>query len=231
MLPRVGLLPLLLSYIECSNLSKNQYGSYDPVAWESGEIHELQHSNGTKTVTIEGAPGKISLPSDALLRKVAVKGEGLCAERGDYDIRELSQYAGVPTAQIYLMHTLYHIYKDETEINMKHFEVLVAAMTMYMVVTTDRKDLKVGQYHDSVQLHKGSLDKTVFVPVIKGVKTVPTSRTQVISRILMEEVKDGLSASVLLGLEDPLEYPLTRIAMGQIIECGGTGEFLEERKI
>lgn len=137
--------------------------------------------------------------------------------RGDYDINELMRYAGVRTAQLYLLHTLYHIYKEESEISMKHFEVLVAAMTMYVVVSTDREDLKGGQFHDSIQLYRGSLENTVYVSTIRGVKEVQPSRTHALSRVLMESVKSGLASAVLLGLEDPLTDPLNRIAMGQSV--------------
>ena len=222
----------LEAYIECKDLATSKgFGSYDPVAWASGEVHEAYNPDGSKTVTIGNSRISKKLPAEALLRKEAVRGEGLCVERGDYDINELLMYTDVRTAQLYLIHTLYHIYKDECEISMKHFEVLAAAMTMHMVVSTDRDDLYVGQFHDSIQMHKATLDNTVYVSTIKGVKTIQPSRTHALSRVIMESVKIGLASCVLLGLEDPMEYPLNRIAMGQEIYCGGTGEFLDERKM
>jgi len=217
------------AYIQCRPMSER--ANYDPVAWESGPVHESYQADGTKRVTIGESKHSIKLPGEAMLRQTAVKGEGLCVERGDYDINELLQYTSLQTAQVYLLHTLYQIYKDECEISMKHFEVLVAAMTMYMVVSTDRKDLKVGQYHDSIQMHSGSLKNTVYFPTIRGVKEVQPSRTHALSRVIMESVKSGLASSLMLGLDDPLEYPLNRIVMGQYITCGGTGDFLEERRI
>lgn len=160
----------LEAYIECKDLSKNKnFGSYDPVAWESGEVHETYSPDGTKKVTIGDSKFSKRFPADAPLRKVAKKGEGLGIERGDYDMKELLMYTDVPTAQLYFIHTLYNIYKNEGEINMKHFEVLAAAMTVHMVVSTDRDDLYVGQYHDSIQMCKGSLANTVSVPTMKGV--------------------------------------------------------------
>ena len=222
----------LEAYIECKDLSKNKnFGSYDPVAWESGEVHETYSPDGTKKVTIGDSKFSKRFPADAPLRKVAKKGEGLGIERGDYDMKELLMYTDVPTAQLYFIHTLYNIYKNEGEINMKHFEVLAAAMTVHMVVSTDRDDLYVGQYHDSIQMCKGSLTNTVSVPTMKGVKTIQPSRIHALSRVIMESIKMGLASSVLLGLTDPLEYPLNRIAMGQEIYCGGTGEFLDERRM
>lgn len=222
----------LSAYIECTKLYNNKnFGSYDPVAWASGPVREVYNADGSKTVRIKGSLGSKRLPADAVIRKEAVKGEGLCMERGDYDINELLQHTDVRTTQLYLLHTLYNIYKDECEISMKHFEVLVAAMTMHMVISTDRKDLYVGQYHDTIQMLSGSLDNTVYYTTIRGVKQVQPSRTHMLSRVIMESLKSGLASSLLLGLEDPLEYPLNQIMMGQSIYCGGMGRFLEERRI
>lgn len=218
----------LNNYIHCRAL-KN-YGSYDPVAWASGDIEEKYKVDGRKEVRIAGSRKYIIIPGGALLKKEAVKGEGICLKRGDYDINELLEYASLREAQMYLLYTLYHIYKSESEIDMKHFEVLVAAMSMSMVVASDRDDLKVGQYHDSIQMHKGTLNGTKYITRILDVDSVQKVRTQALSRIALEGVKFGLASSMLLGLEDNLEYPLNRMMMGKRILCGGA-EFRKERKL
>lgn len=221
----------LEAYIECANLAtRRNYGSYDPVAWASGKVVEHYNPDGTKRVKIEGARRHITLPAEAVLKQEAVKGKGLCVERGDYDMHELIDYAGIKEAHRYFLHTIYHIYKDECEISMKHIEVLAASMTMHMVIATDRDDLYVGQYHDTIQLLRGSLEHTVYRTTMLGVKQVQPARPQALSRVLLEEVKSGLASSMLLGLEDPLEYPLNRIMLGQDIYSGGLFEYLEERK-
>lgn len=221
----------LEAYVECRDLAGNEsIGSYDPVAWATGKVYSTPTTDGHQKVTVGDSRQTMKLPADAPLRDYVKKGEGLSLERGDYSMNELLAYTDLKTAQTYFIHTLYHIYKDECEISMKHFEVLAAAMTMHMVVATDRKDLYPGQYHDSIHLHKGSLDNTVYVSTMMGVKRVQPSRPIPLCRVLLESVKQGLASSVLLGLEDPMEYPLNQIMMGQEITCGSTGDFIEERR-
>lgn len=221
----------LSSYIHCRSLKENpKYGAYDPIAWKDGEITEKYKVDGRKEVRIKGSMKSITIPGNAVLKEVAVKGEGICLRRGDYDINELLEYAGLERAQMYLLHTLYNIYKSESEIDMKHFEVLVASMTMSMVIGSDRSDLKVGQYHDSIQMRKGSTAGTDYIDRILDVGDIQKARTQALSRIALEDVKAGLASSMLLGLEDDLEYPLNCMMMGKKISCGGK-EFRKERKI
>lgn len=221
----------LSSYIHCRALKDNpKYGSYDPIAWTDGQIVEKYKVDGRKEVRIKGSMKSITIPGNAMLKDVAVKGEGICLRRGDYDIKELLEYAGLRRAQMYLLYTLYHIYKSESEIDMKHFEVLVASMTMSMVIGSDRSDLKAGQYHDSIQMRKGSLANTDYVDRILDVGAIQKARTQALSRIALEDVRSGLASSMLLGLEDNLEYPLNCMMMGKKISCGGK-EFRKERKI
>ena len=133
------------------------------------------------------------LPGNALLKSHVERGEGLYIEPGDFDLHELIEYKGIREAQMYLIYTLYYIYKNECLINACHFEVLAAAMTMHMVIATDRDDLYIGQYHDSVQMAQGSLENTIYTSTLVGVKRVQTYRPQFMSRMAMETIKSGLS--------------------------------------
>lgn len=226
------------AYISCADIGNRKgkgklFPSYDPIAWASGPIIESSLSDGTKSVAIEGHRRKVILPGDVKLRKVAKKGEGLFQTRGDYNLREILEYRdpshALQDAQLYLIYTLYNIYKSDCLISMNHFEVLAAAMTMHMVISTDRKDLYVGQYHDSIQMLKGDLSHTKFRSTLIGVKEVPVYRPQFLSRIAMELVADGLATSLLLGLDDPLEYPVSRVLLGQKLHFGEDGQFMAER--
>jgi hypothetical protein len=222
----------LEAYTECKDLKTLKgFSSYDPVAWATGTVTEKYSIDGTKKITIAGSKISRTLPAGAYIRTEAVKGEGLCVERGDYDINELMEYAGLRTAQIYLIHTLYHIYKDEGEISMKHFEVLTAAMTLHTVISTARDDLRVGQRHDSVHMASGSLEHTLYTSKLYSVKSVQTSRAQLVSRFAQERVMSGLAYSLMLGLEDNFISPLNQITMGLPVGCGGPGDFLEERRV
>jgi DNA-directed RNA polymerase subunit beta' len=202
------------SLVNMRHVDKTKSSNYDPVAWCDGDIKETVNPNNTKRVSIEGSRKYVLIPSSAILKKAAVKGEGMCIERGDYDMHELLDYAGVEAAQRHLIHELYSIYRDETEINLKHFEVLVLSMTMAMVFITDRTDLKPGVFHDMVHLKNGSLENTEYVLTMKGTHDVQILRPMALSAIAMERITEGLSRAVFMGLEDPLRYPLNRMLLG-----------------
>lgn len=225
----------LEAYTECTKLYQNpKFPSYDPIAWTSGQTVKRYKPDGTMSVLIDGPEGSrksVTLPGNALIKEEVEKGEGLFVEPGDFDLHELIKYKGIRDAQMYLVYTLYYIYKNECLINACHFEVLAAAMTMHMVVSTDRDDLYVGQYHDSIQMAQGSLDNTIYTSTLISVKMVQTYRPQFMSRMSMERIKSGLASSVLLGLSDPLDYPINRILMGLPINFGGTGDYMNERMI
>lgn len=202
----------LQAYTETADL--HEVPSYDPVAWATGVVNEIPKSDGTKTVTISGATGSVTLPADVMLRDEVMKGEGMRLVPGDQDINELVKYGNLLDAQRYLCLALYSVYKDEGGVNIKHFEVLAAAMTMHMIMSTDQKDFVPGQWHDSLMLNGHDLSHTTYKTELKSVKQVQQLRPYALSKIIMEDVKAGLSAIALFGLTDPLTYPLNRIMMG-----------------
>lgn len=224
------------NYIHCASIhdmAKNgKYPTYDPVAWADGPIHEVSCGIVNKKITIGDNNCKsVILPQEALIKKVAVKGEGICLKRGDYDINEVLENSGIRRAQLYLIYALYNIYKSECKIVSKHFEVLVAAMTRHMIISTDRSDLKVGQYYTSKELYRGSLNNTEYVSRLIGVKTLPLISQSALSNIIFENIGKGLSKAVLLGTEETLEDPLPRMAMGLSTKAGSWyPDFIDERK-
>lgn len=223
----------LEAYLNMRRLRKNaKFSTYDPVAWASGPIIVKELSAKEKEIRIEGSQRSVKLPIGAILKQVAVKGEGMCIERGDYDPNELLEISGVEATQKYMIHMLYSIYRDEAEVNMKHFEIILSSMTMAMVINTDRPDLKVGQFHDMVQMKSGSLENTEYYTKIVGMQRVQTYRAMALSTIVMEHLAEGLSRSVLIESEDPLTMPMQRILLGKGT-YGGTHypNYIENRKI
>lgn len=225
------------NYIHCTSLAKRsaqgRYPTYDPIAWEDGEVCEQSAGALHKRVFIKefGSKRSVILPKDAVVKATAVKGEGLCLKRGDYDINEVQKYCGIERAQIYLVHVLYHIYKTERDICSKHFEVLVASMTQHMIIETDRKDLKPGQYYTTKELLSGPTDKTRYVTRLIGVKQLPLIASNALSNIIFEDISRGLSKAILLERDEPLDDPLPRMAMGLSPKAGTYYKnFMTERK-
>lgn len=210
------------SYIHVQDLAaqskKGTYSGYDPVAWESGAVHEEPASDVTmKVVTIEGSKRKLMIPKTVQLKEVAVKGQGLSYKHGDCSIPEMIRYCGLRDAQKYLAFKLYYLYKSEVEIAMVHFETLVASMTRYMIISTDRSDLMVGQYCTQEELYEGNITRTIFEPRLLSVSDLIQSSNEALDAIIMENQAEGLSRICLLNLSDSLTKPINRMVLGQTI--------------
>lgn len=224
------------SYIHVQNLAelskKGTYSGYDPLAWDSGEIKEEPSSDITmKVVTIGENKKKIVVPKSVQLKQTAVKGQGLSYKHGDYSIPEIISYCGIGDAQRYLAFKLFYLYKNEVKIEMAHFEVLATCMTRYMITSTDRKDLMVGQYCTSQELYAGSIANTEYQPRLLSVTDLIQASNEALDSIIMENQSHGLSRICLLELSDTLTKPINRMVMGQTIVNGSnTPGFIDARK-
>lgn len=190
--------------------------NYEPIAWETGNVI-VQHKGSQKIVSIEGAGNKkVTLPDSANIKPYVTKGEGICdgEAHGDYYIREIEDILGEEAAIKYLVLQLYNLYKDECKIVLSHFEVLAASMLHYMVLETDRPDLRVGQYVSYRKLQSGPTSGTRCFPRLLSVNRIPTNSLDALSTIDMERVGEGLARSNILHLEDKLEDPIQRILLG-----------------
>ena len=222
-------------YLDIADLGElyrdGKYSGYDPIAWGDGEIvEELSRDINKKIVRIEGYSKRIVVPEDLVLKTTATKGRGLSADHGDYSLPELLRYAGISYAQMYAIFKLYNLYKSEVNIKMAHFETLIAAMTRYMVVATDRKDLMVGQYCTCGELYAGPTQNTIVIPRLISTKQAPSASMAALDDIIMEFQSAGLARICALGLTDQLTKPLNAMVMSQTISCGSrVNGFIEQR--
>lgn len=225
------------NYINIANLAelnkKGRYPGYDPLAWATGKVIETPASDiSMKIVSIEGnKKKKLTLPKDVVLKDYAVKGQGLSYKHGDYNLREVLEYSGIVAAQQYLIFKLYSLYKSEIQIKMIHFEVLAASMTRYMIVSTDRDDLMVGQYATAQELYRGNIKNTEYIPRLIGVKKLPNASHEALDAIIMESQVEGLSRVCLLGMSDTLTKPLNRMILSKTIVDGSARKgYIENRR-
>lgn len=227
----------LLDYITVTDMQKKMKQgvamNYEPIAWESGNTY-VEHKGATKIIRIDGSQKRVVLPETANIKPYVEKGEGICdgETHGDFYIREIEEISGEDAAIKYLMLQLYNLYKDECKIVMTHFEVLVASMLHYMVLETDRSDLRVGQYVSYRKLHLGNTQGTRCVPKILGVNKIPQLSMDAIRTIAMECVGSGLARSCALGLVDELEDPIQRIMLGLPPKLGTHyNRYITERRL
>ncbi len=223
-----------LSVSDLKELSdKGSYSGYDPIAWADGPIQEMPTKNPrTKYIKIKGHARKIEVPDSLVVHEIAKKGKGLSTNHGDYSLRELQKYAGIDFTQFYLAFKLFSLYRSEIEIKMCHFETLVSAMTRYMIVSTDRKDLMVGQYCTRTELLRGNVSNTEYIPRIIATKSAPEASMSALDAIVMEDQVEGLSRVCALQLEDDLTKPINSMVLGQSIHDGTAyPSFIADRKI
>lgn len=223
-------------YLHVADLAKaskeGKYPGYDPVAWDTGEVKTESASDmDMLRVSIGKNKKKILVPRGIKLKTYVKRGEGLSYIHGDYDINEILEYSGIEAAQRYLMFKLFALYRSEVKIKMVHFEVLVASMTRYMILETDRDDLMVGQYATAQELYRGNTTNTRYIPRLIGVKDLPNASHEALDAIIMEGHVEGLSRICLLGMSDSLTKPINRMVLGQsIINGSAVPGFIEKRK-
>lgn len=211
---------------------RGAYAGYDPLAWGTGDVVEKPTSDlNSKRVTIDGCPGNIIIPKDVVLKKHVEKGEGIAFKHGDYCLREIINILGIEEAQRYLVFKLFNLYKSEVKIMLVHFEILTACMTRYMILSTDRDDLMIGQYCTAGDLYSGSVANTEFRPTLISIDELPQCSLDAMDGIIMENQSRGLSRACLLGLFDRLEKPLNRMVLGMSIKGGSYyPDYIDERK-
>lgn len=216
-----------------NKLKQGKPTTYEPIAWADGNV-TYEHKGHHFVVKIGDSKKTCLVPDTANLKPNVKKGEGICASErhGDYYIREIEDIMGEMEAKKYLVLQLFNLYKDECKIVLKHFETLVAAMTHYMILETDRPDLKVGQYYDRRKMLQGDLSNTRYRETLLSVNDVPTKSSRALATIEMEDIKEGIARANVLHLEDELEDPIQRIILGLPVHLGSYyPEYLAERRL
>lgn len=227
----------LSAYIHCTDLGTaskaGRYSGYDPLAWADGPVIETPSSSiNEKVIRIgDDTRRRIVMPNSVKVRSHAIKGEGLAYKHGDYSIPEILEISGIEAAQMYLMYKLYNLYKDECDICMVHFEILVLCMTQYMIINSDVPELKVGQYYSQDDMNKYASSKVDYVARLLSVRELKQVSQDALDTIIMENQGRGLSRVCALGLGDSLEKPLSRMALGLTIKTGSAVPgYVEERR-
>jgi len=224
------------AYLSCQDLAaasaKGSYMGYDPLAWTTGEVHIVPGSNVRENIIrIGDSKRKISVPSTLQVKDYVTKGEGLAYKHGDYSLNEVLAYCGLSDAQSYLVHKLYSLYKADCDICSIHFEVIVAEMTRYMIVSAGNTDLMVGQYYTRGDFIKKANNTVIAVPRLISVQEIPLVSQDALDTILMENHSKGLARACALCLTDRLKKPMNRMVMGLTIETGSAmPNYVSERK-
>lgn len=204
--------------------------SYDYIAPVSGSIRTVSMGDGSARLYIDADNGrgkvsnrlkkKVFVRDGVRLKRTVERGDSIQEVQGDLDIRELMEYRGVDYAQKYLVLKLYDLFEsNKTEVNVKHFETLVAGMTYYICLKGNEYFRPGGQYmltEYRMQNTKGCQ----FAKTLHGTKRGPLYREDALSGMFMENVRDVAKRAVLRKGGDELSDPLVRIALGLDVGIG-----------
>lgn len=198
-------------FVQCSDISNKS--NYDPIAWHSGNV-VIKELPTKLRISIEGSNKSKEVPKTASIKPVAVKGEGLCSIEGDHNVAEILEYDGLEAAQKYLLYSMHTTYFGKADINIKHFEVLIASMTMHVIFKSDRPDLRPGIMYTTAQLHEGSVQGVKWSNTIKSIQNLQSMKTDPLNTILTENFGHGMSRSMVLGLTSNYETQMGRLMLG-----------------
>lgn len=224
---------MLDKYMNLYSLKPNRSStpiSYDYIAPVSGNIKTVSMGDGSARLYIEavGKNGKfgnqltkkVFVRNGVRLKKKVKRGDSIQEVQGDLDMKEVMEYRGVDYAQKYLVLKLYDLFEsNRTEVNIKHFETLVAGMTYYICLRGNEYFRPGGQY-TLVEYRTHDTKNCVFAKTLHGTKRGPLYREDALSSMFMENVRDVARRTVLRKGGDNLTDPLVRVALGLGIGVG-----------
>ena len=206
--------------------------TYDFVSPVEGDIETISRGDGTKKLqiyTMKDGKKVNKLRNDILLyegiplKKHVRKGESIQVIPGDMDVNELLAYSTMENAQRYLVTKLYDVFQKEVYVSSKHFEILVAGM-IFNVCTRGNAYFKVGRYYTLQEYYSHDRTGCEFIQTIRGIGDVPLYRNDLFSTMFMEEIRKGLSRSILVSGQDEMKLPITRYSFGLLLHAGSSVE-------
>lgn len=206
--------------------------SHDPIVADAGDVVEISLGNGTKKVYVSSNRSKSYVIHDNIELKKKVKpGDNLQLVQGDLDIVEMLQNTPDETpdksysvfkAAKYLLTVLHGIFNEETTLNMKHFEVLVAGLIRFTITRPNKlctsNGFKVGDsisIKDYRDISEYSSDKPLLgFWCLYGMNDVNVYKTDFFDTFFMERITTNAPVNMILNNSDKMEHPLTRVSFG-----------------
>lgn len=210
---------------------------YDPISPYTGEVITYSNNNGTKHIQIKDINGDIHNTSlnvfnDVRLKSNVIVGETLLESPGNIDVSQIFKYhnyyqnpdgsitydkdAAYFTASKYLILKLYSIFNAESDVNAKHFEVIVTSMSSF-ITAENIDEFKAGEYLSLKEWNRvGRPTNGMFT--LTSIKTLPTVRHDFLESIMMENQTTYVRGSIILNPEDSFTNPKTRLSFGATID-------------
>lgn len=239
---------LIDDYFELHDFSKKRRNKrgvifYDRLSPVEGYVKEQYLGNGGKRVIVTATPDendrknlipgttRIVVHENVELKDYVRVGDSFQKVQGDLNMREVLKYRGYDKAASYLSLMLYNIFIQQ-DVNFKHFETIVAAMTVMTLVSDAevQNGSHVLRYGEGSAMRTGSvvtlpeLRYAVLngagVKTILGLKNLPKFKTDFFESLLMENMDSYVPRAILMNPNDSMSNPITRVAFGLNIGIG-----------
>ena len=240
---------LIESYFELYDLNssrKNKKGviSYDMLSPVEGYVKTQYLGNGSKRILVTetddpndrknliSGTKKIIVHKDVDLKDYVRVGDSFQRIQGDLNMKEVLRYRGYRKAAQYLALMLYKTF-DAQDVNLKHFEVIVSAMSCgYLITDKEGKvadgpipygkgsDFKVSSIVTKPEAAYGLADDSNIQWTLIGLKTLPKYKTDFFESLLMENMDSYIPRAILMNPNDSMTNPITRAAFGLNIGIG-----------
>lgn len=213
---------LISAYIELRTVDKCKKGAprfYDVISPYTGEVEYNDIGNGIRHVFIKENGIRQNHEPYVMYNNVALKsyvsrGEGIMLESGNFVLDEITDIMGIDYTIRYLAVKLWQIFNDQ-DVNIKHFETLVASMIYYVCVRTVG-NFKSSKAYSLIEYRKNVIDEAI--PYLKktlySVKEVPEMSNDVLRGVMFEQQVRAISSHILKNDEDSLEDVYVRASLG-----------------
>ncbi len=156
---------------------------------------------------------------------------------GPIVLKDMLRIQGEKKVEEYLLSEIQKVYRVEgVTIKDKHIEVIVKQMLSkvrvedpgdtFMLEGEEIDKIKIQKMNETLPRNKRAAS---YKPMILGITRVALSSESFISAASFQETTKVLTASAMLGLEDPLEGLKENVILGRLIPAG-TGMFKKQEK-
>jgi len=208
---------LISDILYCVKATPTKTQDYDPVAWASGPISSNVEGYFRNVYIGDDKSTTVKLPIHVKLKEYVSAGDGLCASMGTLNIPDIAEYSNITKALEYIVYKLYLIYKSQSNVNIKHMELLAASMAAYVVLDSDNySDFYPGMVLNKVDYARknpGSAVVGYWAPM--SMQRVPVLRDNFLGGMGFREVGYCMATAILRNKEDDLTQATSRILVGR----------------
>ncbi len=205
--------------------SKNEAITHDYISPVEGKIKVNPRGDGTSKLLIINDDGinklreTVYIYDNVELKNNIKVGESIQKYEGILDINEILRYRGVEDAQMHMMFSVYNLFVDEVFVNIKHFEILIAGMTLYLCYKSNGS-FRTGNYYSIKEYMEGDKEDALFYKVIRGIKQVPKVKNDFLTSIYSEDLGSVIQRNIVTSGYDSLTDPFVRVTLGLKPELG-----------